>query len=310
MNVIFKYAAFAVALILGTGVETATAEIKVVATLQDLGSVAQFVGGDDVSVTVLCPGEMDPHYLPAKPSLARTVAKADLLIYNGLELEVGWLPQLINKARNPDVRPGSKGDVDCSRALDDLLEVPGHNIDRGGGDVHPQGNPHYTLDPNRMVQVAAYLATRFADVDPDRASAYRQRATAFAAEVARREPEWQAMTAAARQYPVIIYHRSWAYLVDWLHLNVVGEIEHRPGIAPSPRHVEELIIAGRDLDNLLIMAATWDHLDVARQVAKRSGGSLTVVPGQTHATDGVPDYFALIDTICRGLATAAGQTGD
>ncbi len=111
--------------------------------------------GPDVEVTVLCPPEMDPHFLPAKPSLARKLSQADLLVYNGLELEVGWLPQLINKARNPDIKPGSVGDVDCSRAVTDLLEVPGANIDRSEGDVHPQGNPHYTLDPQRMAQAAA-----------------------------------------------------------------------------------------------------------------------------------------------------------
>ncbi len=281
------------------------AAVQVVATLPDLGSVVRYVGGDDVALQVLCPGEMDPHYLPAKPSLARKLAKADLLIYNGLELEVGWLPQLINKARNPDIRPGSRGAVDCSAAIDDLLEVPGANVDRSEGDVHPLGNPHYTLDPRRMVKVAKYVAERLARIDPGHGQAYRERADIFAREVAARLPEWESVTATARQDPIIIYHRNWAYLVDWLQLSVVGEIEHRPGIAPSPRHVEEVIVAGRDLGHLLVLAASWDHRHVAEEVAERAGGVLVVVPAQSGGKGGPADYFSLIDTICRDLAAGA-----
>jgi len=288
----------------------ARARVQVVATLQDLGSVVRYVGGDDVTVKVLCPGQMDPHYLPAKPSLARKRGKADMLVYNGLELEVGWLPQLIRKARNPAIRPGSKGDVDCSAAVTDLLEVRGGNADRSEGDIHPQGNPHYTLDPRRMVQVARYLAQRLGRIDPSHATDYETRADAFAAEVAQRLPRWEAQTAVAQSDPVIIYHRNWAYLVDWLHLNVIGEIEHRPGIAPSPRHVEDIIVLGRDRPHLLVLAAAWDHKHVAEEVARRSGGALVTVAAQPGVEAGVDDYLSLIDHICEGLAIAAARAGE
>ncbi len=292
------------------GATPAQAKVKIVATLTDLGSVARYVGGDDVEVTVLCPGEMDPHFLPAKPSLARKLAKADMLIYNGLELEVGWLPQLINKARNPDIKPGSAGDVDCSLVITDLLEVPGPNVDRSEGDVHPLGNPHYTLDPRRMVQVAVYLAERLGRIDGARAEAYRERAMTFASDVEDRMPQWQAQTAVARQTPVIIYHRTWSYLVEWLGLEVVGEIEHRPGISPSPRHVQELIERGRQLDPLLVVAASWDHRHIAAEVAERTGAPLVVLPAQAGAVEGAADYFGLLDMICRELAAATGHQGE
>ena len=299
-----------VLLVLVGSTTSAVAKVKIVATLSDLGSVAQIVGGDDVEVTVLCPGEMDPHFLPAKPSLARKLSKADMLIYNGLELEVGWLPQLINKARNPDIKPGSIGEVDCSAAVKELLEVPGANVDRSEGDVHPQGNPHYTLDPRRVVKVAELLAERLGRIDGDHAEAYLARAAAFASEVAVREAAWRAQTEKARAIPMVIYHRTWSYLVDWLGLDVVGEIEHRPGISPSPRHVQELVERSRKRDQTLVVAASWDHRHIAVEVAERMGAELVVIPAQTGASDSATDYFALLDTICRELAAAADRAGE
>ncbi len=287
----------------------AMAKVKVVATISDLGSLVQIVGGDDVEVTVLCPGEMDPHFLPAKPSLARKLGQADMLIYNGLELEVGWLPLLIRKARNPSIKPGTKGDVDCSAAVTELLEVPGANVDRSEGDVHPMGNPHYTLDPRRAVLVAHYLAERLGRIDAAHAAEYEERAEAFAQDVAARSVVWKAQTATTAERPVIIYHRTWAYLVDFLQLDVVGEIEHRPGISPSPRHVQELIERARQMDQLLVVSATWDHHHVSTEVAQRAGGVAVVLPAQAGAGGGTGNYLDLIDTICRELA-AAGKTGE
>ena len=280
----------------------AVAKLRVVTTLSDLARIAEAVGGQDVEVEALCPGGRDPHFLPAKPSLARRLARADLLCYNGLELEIGWLPQLIDKARNPRVRPGQPGDLDCSRALEHILEVPQGTVDRGQGDVHPLGNPHYTVDPRNAVLVGRLMAGRLAELDPVHAADYGARAESFAAEVARRLPAWRARTEPVRRLPLIIYHRNWSYLVDWLGLNVVGEIEHRPGISPSPRHVEELIQAARTRDATGVIAATWDHLDVAREVARRLDAPLAVLPGYSGATDGTEDYFAFIDRLCAGLA--------
>jgi zinc/manganese transport system substrate-binding protein len=284
---------------------SARAEMHVVATLPDLGTVAEVVGGDRVEVTVLCPGDMDPHFLPAKPSLARKLGKADALIYNGLELEVGWLPLLIGKARNPDVRPGAPGEIDCSRGLSEVLEVPEGEVDRSMGDIHPEGNPHYTLDPRRMVEVADYLAERFTRLDPEGEAAYRAGAEEFRSRVEDRLPAWTTAAAGAAARPVILYHRNWTYLADWLDLTIVGEIENRPGIAPSPRHVQSLIDQGRHLSNVLILAAHWDHHDVGDEIAERMGAQLVVVPGQTGAQDTEDDWFVLMDKITAGLAGAA-----
>jgi zinc/manganese transport system substrate-binding protein len=301
-----------IAALLGTALAwtASAAELEVVSTLPDLGTVAEVVGGDRVTVTVLCPGDMDPHFLPAKPSLARKLGKADALIYNGLELEVGWLSLLIGKARNPDVKPGQPGEIDCSEGLSEILEVPEGEVDRSMGDIHPQGNPHYTLDPRRMVEVAAYLADRFARLDPEGAEAYRAGAADFQRRVEERLPVWRAAAAGAAERPVILYHRNWTYLANWLDLMVVGEVENRPGIAPSPRHVQDLIYQGRHLRNVLILSAHWDHHDVGEEIAERMGAALVILPGQTGAQDSPGDWFGLIDTITAALAAAAPPAGE
>ncbi len=297
----------AAAILLGLLAGPTFAELKVVTTLSDLARIAEAVGGDDVEVETLCPGSRDPHYLPAKPSLARKLSKADLLCYNGLELEIGWLPLLIDKSRNPRVRPGSRGDLDCSRVIEHVLDVPTGPVDRAHGDIHPLGNPHYTLHPVNAAMIAQLMAERMGELDLSHADAYAARAVAFTQEIERRLPIWEAAAAVAKDVPVIIYHQHWNYLTAWHDLNVVGEIEHRPGISPSPRHVQNIIDKGRGLEQVFIVAAQWDHLDVAKEVAERIGAPLTVLPGYSGAQEGTEDYFTFIDTLCAGLGTAAAQ---
>ncbi len=283
------------------------AELKVVTTISDLARIAEAVGGDDVEVSTLCPGPRDPHYLPAKPSLSRKLAKADLLCYNGLELEIGWLSLLLDKARNPRIKPGGQGDMDCSNALEHVLDVPDGNVDRSMGDIHALGNPHYTLNPENAVLVARVMARRMGELDPQHEADYTARAEDFARKMTARLPDWHDQLAEARSKFFIIYHQHWNYFTQWQGLNVVGEIENRPGIAPSPRHVKSIIDRGNDLDGVIVIAAQWDHLEVAREVADRIGAPLAVLPGYSGAQDGTDDYFAFIDRLCTRVAEAAAQ---
>lgn len=301
-----KRLAIVIGLITISAVSASAADrLKVVATIPDLGSVAEAIGGDLVEVTVLCPGETDPHFLPAKPSLARAMSKADVLIYNGLELEIGWLPQLITKARNPDIRPGALGNVDCSEAITTLLDVPTIELNRGDGDVHPMGNPHYGLDPLRMIEVVEHLSSRFGAIDPEHAEEYTTRARQYVDQIHKKVEQWREVTAHTQSIPIILYHTSWAYLVDFLQLQVVGEIEHRAGISPSPRHVQRLIDRTKDLPQLIIVTATWDHHHISEEVAQRANGALAVLPAQVGASENSDDYLALLETICHRLAAAA-----
>ena len=280
------------------------AELKVVTTISDLARIAEAVGGDDIEVSTLCPGPRDPHYLPAKPSLARKMAKADLLCYNGLELEIGWLSLLLDKARNPRLKPGGRGDMDCSNALEHVLDVPEGNVDRSMGDIHALGNPHYTLNPENAVLVAEAMGRRMGELDPEHEADYTARAEAFAREVADRLPGWHDQLAAARSKSFIIYHQHWNYFTHWQGLNVIGEIENRPGIAPSPRHVKSIIDRGCNLDGVIVIAAEWDHLDVAQEIADRIGAPLAILPGYSGAQEGTDDYFAFIDRLCTRVAEA------
>ncbi len=289
-------------LLLPAGAAAAAGDLHVVATLSDLGWLAQQVGGAGVKVSVLCPGGADPHFLPAKPSLARVLGKADLLLYAGLELEIGWLPLLVDAARNPRVRPGAPGDCDCSQALARVLDVPEGPVDRARGDVHALGNPHYLLDPRNGARVAELIAQRLAALDPPRAEEYRARAGRLAEAIAARLPAWQARAAGVG--PLVVYHQQWEYLADWLDLEIMGAIEHRPGISPSPRHVENLVLAARARSGALVVAAPWNHLDASRRVAERIGAPLLVLPAAVGALPGVDGYLDLFERITADLAAA------
>lgn len=284
----------------------ALAKVKVVTTLEDLGWIAERVGGDDVEVEVLCSGHRDPHALPAKPSLARKMKKADLLIYNGLELEVGWLPLLMDAARNPKIRPGKNGELDCSLALDPgtILDVPAGGVDRSQGDIHPFGNPHYLLDPRQGMAVARLIAGRLALLDPEREDGYRDRADLLVGEIQDLLADWTALTASLPSRKIIVYHQQWEYLAEWLDLEIIGVIENRPGISPSPRHVEDLIQLGRREDPAVVVAATWDHIDGADRVAEKIGVPLAVLPASTLAVDEVTGYLELFEFICGALGSA------
>ncbi len=302
MRRVFRSLGLAVMLLGVAG--SARAELKVVATLTDLGWLATQVGGERVEVAVLCPGYQDPHYLAAKPSLSRQLRKADLLLYNGLELEVGWLPLLIDAARNPRIRPGSRGELDCSQAVAEILEVPTGPVDRSQGDIHPLGNPHYLLDPRNGRDVGRLIAERLAELDPDGAQIYRDNAARLAATLDERAAAWQELAAPARGQSVVVYHQLWEYLLHWLGMDVLGAIEHRPGITPSPKHVEQLVVAARSRTRTVVLAAPWDHLDVARQVAERMQSPLLVLPAAVGSTDEATDYLQMFDIICRQLGAA------
>jgi zinc/manganese transport system substrate-binding protein len=286
----------------------AAAKVKVVATTEDLGWIVARVGGEDVEVEVLCPGHRDPHVLPAKPSLARKMKKADLLVYSGLELEIGWLPLLLDAARNPRIRPGQQGELDCSLALDhgEVLEIPVGQVDRSQGDIHPLGNPHYLLNPRNGGKVGILVAERLSAIDPSGADRYGDRAGLLESEIASRMAEWEQRLAVLPTRKVIVYHQQWEYLTAWLDLKIIGVIENRPGISPAPRHVEGLIELGKAQSPVMVLAVTWDHIDGAKRVAEKIGAPLVVLPASAGAEDGAPGYLDLFEYICDSLAAAPG----
>lgn len=303
MKIIFKFVLF---LALALGVPSGTqAKIKVVTTLADLGWIAGEIGGQRVEVQVLCPGHRDPHTMPAKPSLARKLGKADLLVYNGLELEVGWLPVLVEAARNPQIKAGKPGELNASLALahTEIVDVPHGEVDRSGGDVHPLGNPHFTLDPRLGAKVGHLLAHRLADLDPDHAADFAHRADDFDRMIKERLADWEKRVEALQLSGVIVYHQQWEYLTHWLGLDILATVENRPGISPSPRHVEEVVKIGRQAGPLVVLAATWDHKDGANHVARKIPCPLVVVPAAS-GVDEAEGYLDLFEQIVTALEEA------
>lgn len=218
----------------------AAADVRVAATIPNLAALARAVGGPDVTVTSLSLPTQDPHFVDARPSLAVTLNKADLLVVAGLQLEAGWLPVLQNGARNSKILQGGEGYVDCSAAAV-LKEQATGPVDRARGDIHPGGNPHYLTDPNNAKRCALAVAEALSRVDAAHAAAYRERAKAFAADLDTKIAAWQAQMAPLKGTGIVVYHRSWVYLVDWLGLREVGAIEPKPGIPPNPAHVAKLL---------------------------------------------------------------------
>lgn len=277
------------------------ATLKVVTTVTDLAWVVQSIGGDRVQVTALCKGYQDPHYLQAKPSYAKDLKKADLLLFTGLELEVAWLPRLLDTARNPKLRPGSPDLVDASAAVDGILEIPTGPTDRSQGDIHPLGNPHYVLDPRKLIPIGEAVSRALADADPDGAEAYAAGYDRFQTDLTAKIAAWETRAEPLRGKPIVAFHKQWEYLADWLGLDILDYIENRPGVPPSPRHVSELIDAMKAKKAQLVICAPFVDVHAAQEVARRGGARQVVLPSSVGGVDGTDTYPQLIDTILGRL---------
>jgi zinc/manganese transport system substrate-binding protein len=227
-------AAFVLLFLLAGPVQAA---VDVVATTSSMGMLARAVGGDDVEVTVLAPPDRDAHYLLARPSMMLALRRAALLLAVGADLEIGWLPAALRGASNPDILPGRQGYFEGAAHVE-LLEI-GQLADRAQGDVHPVGNPHFYMDPERMARLARALAERLGALDPANRPGYVERASAFASAVAGRVPGWKQATADAPG--VVLYHRDVNYLAAFLDVPVLGYVEPVPGIPPTASHLRDLI---------------------------------------------------------------------
>jgi zinc/manganese transport system substrate-binding protein len=261
------------------------AKVNVVTTVPDLAALTKEVGGDQVSITTLSLPTQDPHFVDAKPSLVVKLNKAHLLVAVGLDLEVGWLPALQTAARNKRILTGGKGFLDCSTVVR-VLDVPTGAVDRSMGDIHPQGNPHYLFDPRQAGACAQAIAKKLAEIDPDRADVYRANAKRFATELDHAIAGWTEEGAPLRGLAVVVYHRSWSYLVDWLGLTSVAELEPKPGVPPTPSHVAGVIKTARAAGAKLVIQESYYPDKTGRLVAKKLGGRVVVLHGGTDVASG------------------------
>lgn len=264
---------------------SAGAQLKVVTSTTDLADIAAAVGGAKATVSHISEGYQDPHFAEAKPSFVLQLRKADVFAYVGLDLEIGWMPLLIQGARNPKIAAGGAGHVDVSRAID-VLDRATQRVDRGQGDVHAAGNPHYWLDPKNGIRIARLFQQKFTELDPGNAAEYRRNADAFVARVESAERAWQDDLASIRGKPVVAYHTSWKYLAEYTGMRIVGFLEPKPGVPPSPAHLAGLILEMRRTGARAIIIEPFYSRKDADFVASKTGAKVLVLP---PSVDGLPD---------------------
>ena len=223
------------------GVAHAQGKVNVVTATEDLASIAAEVGGDKIAVDSIAKGYQDPHFVEAKPSFILKLQRADLLIVVGRELEIGWLPPLINQSRNAKVQPGGPGYLDASLQAR-ILDLPTGQITRAKGDVHPLGNPHYWLDPENGKIIAKSIAAKLGELRPNDRAFFDQRLADFTSRLDAAEKRWLAQMAPYKGAKVVTYHSSYPNFAERFGLNVVGFVEPRPGIPPTPQHTLDLIL--------------------------------------------------------------------
>lgn len=278
--------------------------LKVVATTPDLASIAREIGGKAVDVTALAKPTEDPHYVDAKPSHIVTLNRADVLIEGGAELELGWLPPLLENSRNAKIAAGAPGHVVASQGVK-LLEVP-TTFDRSKGDVHSLGNPHFLIDPVNVKIIAGSIADHFARVDPKDAALYRANLAAFDAKVDAKLAEWQKQLAPFKGAPIVTYHKDFVYLGERFKLRIIETLEPKPGIAPSPAHIAQVIGAMKASHAKVILVQPFQNRKTAETVARQTGAVVLDIPQQPGARKDSPTYFQMMDYMVASLATALG----
>jgi zinc/manganese transport system substrate-binding protein len=284
------------------GARTASAKLRVVATIETLGDLCRQIGGDRIEVTSLSHGYQDPHFVEAKPSLVLTLNRADALVYVGLDLEIGWLPPLVQQSRNPHIQRGAPGNIDASTGIrvEDVPNIPADQL-RALGDIHPLGNPHYWIPPVNARGIARVLARRFAELDVANATAYQAGLAAFEHRLDAKEKEWDKAAAPLHGINVVTYHKSWSYVAEWLKMHEIGYIEPKPGIPPTANHTAQLIELMRKSNVKLVIVESFYPSSLARFVAENGHAHLVSAPSDVGATPQIKTYFDLVDAVIKAL---------
>jgi zinc/manganese transport system substrate-binding protein len=272
----------------------AAAKLRVVTSLQDFSSIAAAVGGDRVETYALAKGYQDPHFVDAKPSFVLQLSRANLLIVAGLELEIGYLPPLIDQSRNTAIHPGSPGYLDASIGCD-ILQRPTQVVTRAMGDVHPYGNPHYWTDPENGRVIARAVAARLAELDPSGGAAYAKNLAAFEATLTAKEKEWDAKMAPFAGTRVVTFHESWPNFAKHFKLAIVGTIEPKPGIPPTPSHTLEIINLIQAQKVPVILVEPYFDSKTPVYIGQKTGAKVLTFYPSVGGIPAIKDYFTLFD---------------
>ncbi len=269
-------------------------KLNVVTATTDMAALAQEVGGDRISVESIAKGYQDPHFVEAKPSFLLKLRQADLLIVVGLQLEIGWLPPLITQSGNGRVQVGANGYLDASQFAE-ILDIPTSTVTRAMGDVHPLGNPHYWLDPDNGRRIAKGIAGKLAELDPTDASYFQERYQDFDKRLSAAEQKWDAEMKPFHGRKVVTYHNSFPNFAKHFGLNVIGYVEPRPGIPPTPSHTFELIGLMKRENCKVILVEPYFDLKTPNSIARETGGKVVQYLPSVGGEKDVTDYFKLFD---------------
>ena len=286
----------------------ADGKLNVVTTTEDLASIVREIGGDRVTVESISRGYQDPHFVEAKPSFILKLQKADVLVVVGRELEIGWLPALIQQSRNSKIQAGAEGYLDASlQAL--ILEVPQGQITRAMGDVHPLGNPHYWLDPENGKRIAKSIADKLSQLRSGDRPYFQQRLGDFTSRLDEAEKRWLGQIAPYKGTKVVTYHRSFPNFAERFGLNIIGYVEPRPGIPPSPQHTLDLMNEMKRQNVKLVLVEPYFDLKTPNAIGRDTGAQVLVMPPSVGGTKEVSDYFKLFDYDINLLVEAIKKAG-
>jgi zinc/manganese transport system substrate-binding protein len=292
----------AAAALFALGAPAAHAALKVLACEPEWGALVQELAGDKATVYVATTGLQDPHHIQARPSLVAAARGSDLLVCTGAELEVGWLPVLIRQSGNNAIRPGKPGNFEAA-AYVRKLEVP-DRLDRADGDVHAAGNPHIQTDPRNIALVAVPLAQRLAELDPPNAAAYQARAADFLARWKAAIARWEKEAAPLRGTPIVVQHKAFPYLEQWLGLVQVAALEPKPGIEPTSAHLSSVLAGLQTRPAKMILRAAYNDGRGADWLAERTKLPVVVLPFTVGGDEEAKDLFGLFDDTIQRLLKA------
>jgi zinc/manganese transport system substrate-binding protein len=273
--------------------QCANAQIKVVTTTTDLRSIAEMIGGNKVSVTSIATGYQNPHFVDPKPSYITRLSSADLFVTTGLDLEIGWSPQLLSSSRNSKIQKGGRGYVDASEQVG-LLQVP-TSANRAEGDIHIFGNPHYWLDPLNGKVIARNIANGLERIDPSDKSFYENNLQTFFGKIDTKMKEWQNKMAAFKGSKIIAYHNEWVYFEKRFGLEIVDFMEPKPGIPPSPSQLVKVINEIKSDKIKVIISSPYFTTSSSDVVSKQTGAKALTLATSVGAFDVVKNYFDLFD---------------
>ena len=286
----------------------AHAEINVFACEPEWKSLAEKIGGKNITAISATSYKQDPHFATARPGLLAAMRKADLVICSGAGLEVGWLPVLLQKSGSTQTQTGGKGNLMAADYVL-ILEKP-QTIDRSNGDVHPEGNPHIHLNPYNILKVGNELAKRFEATDPSNKALYQQNWNEFETKWKQKISIWEKQAAPLKNMAVITHHNAWAYLFDWLKIKQVATLEDKPGIPPSTSHLEELVNIAKTQRPAVIIRSAYNPTNASEWLSEKTGVKATELPFTVNEEGKPQDIIALFDQIINSLGEYARQHDD